>query len=136
MSKSGSCLCGAVRYEVLGPLFEVSHCHCSMCRRQHGAAFATYAQFEAGHFRWVGGESYLKIYETESGAGWCFCIQCGSTLAASNHGEITSITLGTLQDDPETKPEYHIFVASKAPWFEITDELPKHKTGPEPKPLK
>lgn len=121
----GECLCGKVRYEVKGPLHAVDHCHCSMCRRQHGAAFATYADFTPGDFRWVAGESYIKIFELRSGGGWCFCTECGSTLAGTEGQEITSITLGTVQNDPGISPESHIYVGSKAPWYEIHDDLPR-----------
>jgi len=50
MAIRGGCLCGAIQYEVNGPLFDVSNCHCSMCRRFHGAAFSTYAKFNAKGF--------------------------------------------------------------------------------------
>lgn len=121
----GGCLCGKVQYEITGPLFNADHCHCSMCRRQHGAAFSTYADFDSGDFKWVSGEDLVKIFETSSGAGWCFCRECGSSLGGTEKGEITSITLGTVEGDPGIKPEAHIFVGSKAHWYEIHDDLPQ-----------
>lgn len=125
MAIEGGCLCGAVRYEITGELFAASHCHCSMCRRQHGAAFATYAKFNPDDFKWVSGEELIKVYQTSSGAGWCFCSECGSTLAAADNGEISSITLGTIHGDPGIKPESHIFTDFRAPWHEINDSLPQ-----------
>ena len=125
MAIQGGCLCGKVRYRINGPLFAVDHCHCSMCRRQHGAAFATYADFEPGAFSWVSGEDLVKVYETEEGGGWCFCSACGSTLAGSDCGKITSITLGTVEGDPGVRPEAHIFTGSRAVWYEIRDGLPQ-----------
>lgn len=124
MAITGGCLCGKVRYQVAGPLFNVDHCHCSMCRRQHGSAFATYAEFKAGDFKWTSGEGFVKVFEPSAGAGWCFCSECGSTLAGADKGKITTITLGTVDGDPGIKPESHIFVGSKAEWYDICDNLP------------
>lgn len=96
-----------------------------MCRLQHGAAFSTYADFEPGNFIWTTGEHLVKVYETLSSGGWCFCSECGSTLAGTDNGQITTITLGTVEGDPGIKPESHIFVGSKAQWHDIFDELPQ-----------
>ncbi len=125
MKIQGGCLCGNVQYEVKGPLSHADHCHCSMCRRQHGAAFGTYANFNPDSFSWVAGESYIKIYQLSSGNGWCFCRECGSTLGGTEKGEITSITMGTVVGDPGVKPESHIYVGSMAQWYEIQDDLPR-----------
>ena len=130
MAISGGCLCGKVRYEITGHLFDSTHCHCSMCRRQHGAVFATYADFDPDEFRWSAGEELVKTYATETGEGWCFCSECGSSLAGSEKGRVTSITLGTVKGDPGIKPESHIFVGSKARWHDIDDELPQFDEWP------
>jgi len=121
----GGCLCGKVRFQVAGRLFNVDHCHCSMCRRQHGAAFATYAEFNAGDFKWTSGKGFVKIFEPSSDVGWCFCGECGSTLAGTDKGKIRTITLGTVEGDPGIRPESHIFVGSKAEWHDICDNLPQ-----------
>ena len=126
----GGCLCGKVRYEITGSFVDADHCHCSKCRRQHGAAFATYAQVNSGDFKWVSGEDYLKVYETLAGSGWCFCTECGSSLAGTEKGKITTVTLGTVEGDPGIKPESHIFVGSKAGWYEINDDLPQFEERP------
>ena len=130
MTIKGGCLCGGVRYEVTGELFASTHCHCSMCRRQHGAAFSTYAKFSPGDFRWLSGEDLVKVFETASGAGWCFCSGCGSSLAATDKGTITSVTLGTVEGDPGIRPEWHIFVGSRAPWHDVNDDLPQFEELP------
>ena len=126
MTINGSCLCGKVRYQVNGALLAADHCHCSMCRRQHGAAFASYADFEPESFQWLSGQELIKVYQIASGAGWCFCCDCGSTLAGTDDGKVTSITLGTVEGDPGITPGSHIYVGSKAPWYQITDKLPQH----------
>jgi hypothetical protein len=126
----GGCLCGAMRYEVDGPLTDVGHCHCSMCRRFHGAAFGTYAKIDSARFRWLSGSELLTVYETSPGIGWAFCRVCGSSLGVPRDGKLIEITLGTLSSDPGVRPTEHIFVGSKAPWFEITDALPQHDAWP------
>ena len=125
MTIKGSCLCGKVRYEISSDLFDVSHCHCSMCRRQHGAAFATYADFNPDDFKWTAGADLVTVYEPPPGGGWCFCRECGSSLAGTDQGKVTSITVATVEGDPGIKPEWHIFVGSRASWHEITDDLPQ-----------
>ena len=130
MTIEGGCLCGKVRYRVTGPLLDADNCHCSMCRRQHGAAFATYANFKPGEFSWIPAEELVKIYEILPGGGWVFCSECGSTLAGSDNGQITSIALGTVDGDPGLKPESHIFVGSKAQWYDIQDDLPQFEERP------
>ncbi len=130
MAVKGGCLCGRVHYEVTGELFDASHCHCSMCRRQHGAAFATYADFNPDEFGWASGEDFVRTFETSGGGGWCFCSECGSTLAGTDEGKVTSIALGTIKGDPGIQPESHIFVGSKALWDEISDDLPQFDERP------
>lgn len=65
----------------------------------------------------------VKVFQSD--AGWCFCQECGSTLAGTEQGRVTSITLGTVQGDPGIQPSHHIFVGSKASWHQITDALPQ-----------
>jgi hypothetical protein len=126
MSIKGGCLCGKVRYQISAELIDADHCHCSMCRRQHGAAFATYAQCEPDSFQWLAGEELTKVFTPNSSAGWCFCRECGSSLAATLNGKITSIALGSVEGDVEIKPAAHIFVTSKANWYDICDDLPQY----------
>ena len=126
----GGCLCGAIRYEVGDHLSDISNCHCSMCRRFHGAAYSTYAKVNAGDFRWIKGQDLLSVYETTSGIGWAFCRQCGSSLGIPSGDSLGSITLGTLDADPGVRPAYHMFVGSKAAWHDITDALPQYEAWP------
>ncbi|MEE9321289.1 MAG: GFA family protein [Granulosicoccus sp.] len=126
----GGCLCGRIHYEITGPLFGADHCHCSMCRRQHGAAFSTYAAFNPGDFNWISGEGQIKVYETLAGAGWCFCSECGSSLAGTENGRVTTVALGAIEGCPDIRPESHIFVGSKAQWYAINDDLPQFKERP------
>ena len=130
-----SCVCGEVRFEVSGSLSGASHCHCSMCRKAHGAAFGTYAAARATDFRIVSGEDRITRYRSSGGVVRTFCARCGSTLQwlRESKPEIVDIALGVLDDDPGVRPAAHIYVASKAPWHEITDRLPQHATYPDAK---
>ena len=125
MTIRGGCLCGKVRYEVKRRLVDADNCHCSKCRKHHGAAFATYANVDTAEFKWISGADIVKVFEAASGAGWCFCSECGSSLGGTDRGEITSITLGTVEGDPGVKPQSHIFTGSGAKWYEINDNLPQ-----------
>ena len=131
----GSCLCKRVRFEIHGKLGRSSHCHCSMCRKAHGAAFGTYAAVRAENFRIVAGEELILRYKSSPGVERTFCSRCGSTLQfiSQKNAGIIDVALGVLDDDPGIRVPHHIFVASKAPWFEITDGLPQYPEG-SPKP--
>ena len=128
----GSCLCGDVRFEISGVLKGASHCHCSMCRKAHGAAFGTYAAAKAADFRVVSGENRITRYRSSPGAVRTFCARCGSTLQwlRESKPDVVDVALGVLDDDPGVRPSYHIYVGSKAPWHEITDNLPQHEGLP------
>ena len=132
----GSCLCGGVRYEVHGPLRGMLHCHCTMCRKAHGAAFRSRASVRAADFRWVQGEDLLTWSESSPGNHRGFCRVCGSPLLSRFDFEPSfyGLPLGALDDDPGVRPKIHMFVAFKAPWFEITDDLPQYAELPPPRP--
>lgn len=127
MSVKGSCLCGGIRYEIDGAFGTVVNCHCSMCRKATGAAFRTRAAVPADGFRWLTGESLVSRYESSPGETRTFCRVCGATLPTffRDHPDQIGLPLGTLDDDPGVRPSAHVFVDSKAPWFEIADDLPQ-----------
>ena len=129
---TGGCLCGGVRYEISGSLRHASHCHCTMCRKHHGAAFGSYASVSRADFAFVTGATLVGRYASSSGVERGFCTRCGSTLfwdEIENRGSF-GVALGTLDGDPGVRPSLHIFVGSKALWYEIDDSLPKHQTSP------
>ena len=101
-----------------------------MCRKAHGAAFVTWGTVQRSEFQWLSGEELVKHYRSSSVAERLFCAECGSSLMVLYEGEpeIGWVTLGTVDGDPKCRPGYHIFVGSKAPWFEITDGLPQNDT--------
>jgi len=123
----GSCLCGAICYEISAPLKGVLNCHCSMCRKAHGAAFRTRASVRAKDFHFLSGEDLLTYFESSPGERRSFCKKCGSNIITrfDNNPDVYGFALGTLDSDPQIKVERHIFTAYKAPWYEITDKLPQ-----------
>ena len=128
----GSCLCGAVRYEVKEFTPHMAHCHCSMCRKFHGAAFATFGEVRAEDFSWLSGESALKAYHADNGTTRRFCSHCGSSMvfeSSGADGSVVEIALGTLDSSIENRPDANIFVASKASWYAISDDLPCYPAG-------
>jgi len=129
---SGSCLCGVVQYRVRGPLESIDHCHCSMCRRAHGTAFATYGRVAREALTWTTGEDQLQHFESSGAATRSFCRQCGSSLLFRHSAapQFDFIAVGTLDDHPGCRPEAHIFVGSKAPWYSIEDDLPQFDEYP------
>jgi hypothetical protein len=124
---AGKCLCGAVRYAVADEFIYALNCHCSNCRRATGSAFKPFAGIERHKLSVTQGEQNLLLFG-DANANDTRCRACGSLLfSVVRDGAFAHVTLGTLVDDPSIRPTAHIFVESKAPWFEITDNLPQHK---------
>jgi hypothetical protein len=130
-----SCLCGEVAWEAEGPLERISHCHCRRCRKARSAAFATNGFVPVGVFRWTRGEELLDAFKVPGARYFTqtFCRICGSILPRVDQGRgVVVIPAGSLDDDPGARVREHIFVASKAPWVEIADQLPQHVEYPAP----
>lgn len=127
----GSCLCGGIKYRIAGALTGARNCHCSMCRKAQGSAFRSRASVKAADFEWLQGEDLLTFYESSKGNHRGFCRVCGSPILSKFESDTSQygLPLGALDDDPGVRPELHVHVASKAPWFTITDELPQVPNG-------
>ncbi len=127
----GTCLCGTLRYEVDGPFSAMTHCHCSMCRKQHGSLFATYAMAPLAGFRWLSGEDRVASFKSSEHGSRNFCPVCGSPApGVVEKLGIVFVPAGNLEGDPGIRPQHHIFTGSKAPWYRITDSLPQHEAYP------
>jgi hypothetical protein len=124
----GSCLCGAVAFDFEPPNEAWHNCHCSRCRRARGGAHASNLFLSAARFHWTRGEDHVasfKLVEAERFTQ-SFCRTCGSKAPRVNReGGYVAIPAGSLDDDPGSRPERHIYVASKAAWFAIADDLPQ-----------
>ncbi|WP_439672370.1 CENP-V/GFA domain-containing protein [Cupriavidus necator] len=129
MTQHGSCLCGHVKYRIHGPLTDVLNCHCSMCRKLHASAFRTKAKVAIRDWEWVSGQNTVKFHESSPGEHKGFCSECGSSILTrfDSNPDVIGFPLGTLDSDPGVKAERHVFVGSKASWYDITDTLLQHK---------
>lgn len=131
-SLRGRCLCEAVSYEINGDLGPIFNCHCSKCRRWHGAAFRTRASIDVSQFKWLSGEDNLSTYNSSENVTKYFCRTCGSPLISTyrDRPSVLGIPLGGLEGDITGKPEAHIFTGSKASWYDVSDQLPQYEGWP------
>ncbi len=127
----GHCQCGTVRYRVDAPAQELYHCHCSMCRRCHGTLFASYATTSREYVVIEQGGGNLSTYDSSHDVHRHFCRTCGCHLLLNDDRwpHLLWFTPGTLEQGAHpghaADTEKHLFVASKVPWHELTDELPR-----------
>jgi hypothetical protein len=128
----GTCLCGAIGYEIVAPLEEMHHCHCSRCRKAHGAAFSTFARTAAAGVRIDDRAGALRHFRSSPPVQRSFCGACGSSLffRLDPLPEAIWVAVGTFDDDPGLRPQAHIFAASRAPWCAIADALPQFAEYP------
>ncbi|HXX47901.1 MAG TPA: GFA family protein [Myxococcota bacterium] len=121
----GSCFCGGIAFEIERVAF-LRHCHCSTCRKETGSAFGTLAVVRPQHFHWRRGEDLVRFYDYPPDGRRASCRVCGSKAPlALRNGTIMAVPAGLLDDDPGVRPSLHQFAGSKAPWWEIADELPR-----------
>lgn len=126
----GQCLCGSIKYQIDALEPNIGHCHCSMCRKFHGAAFATYGKAKSTNFHWLEGENQLNSFKADNGTVRQFCQNCGSSLTfAGDDGEsdVVVFALATLDSEIEQKPVAHIYTNFKANWYDINDDLLKYR---------
>ena len=121
----GKCECGTVRYRVEDAFLYASNCHCSRCRAATGSAFKAFAGIEREKLEVADGPDALLIVG-EDDLNDTRCGACGSLLfSVVRDGAYVHVAMGSLVDAPSIRPTKHIFVGSKAPWSEITDDLPQ-----------
>ena len=125
---TGSCLCGRLAYSVADSFAYALYCHCSLCRRTTGSAFKALAGIESDKLELTCGADDAVLTYGESAYHNINCRYCGSLLYAMvRGGAYVHVAMGTLMEAPAIRPSMHIFVGSKAPWYEITDGLPQHE---------
>jgi hypothetical protein len=137
-SASGSCLCGAVRFTANLPSLGCAHCHCSMCRRNHGAGYVTWFVVPKAQLVIDSGREELSRYPSSEHGSRSFCRRCGSSLFCENsqHPDRVDVALGAMLEPIDREPQLHTHFDSRANWVAIDDELPRlgGKTGLEPLP--
>jgi hypothetical protein len=122
---AGKCRCGAVRYEIPDAFLYAANCHCSQCRAATGSAFKPFAGIEREKLTITDGLDEIAVFGEED-LNDTRCGACGSFLfSVVRDGAFVHVAMGSLVDAPTIRPTEHIFVGSKAPWFEITDDLPQ-----------
>ncbi|MBJ7408997.1 MAG: GFA family protein [Phenylobacterium sp.] len=124
--RTGGCLCGAVRYEVVGPLAPIQLCHCGQCRKAQGSAFGANIPVSRATFRLQQGEAELQEYSASPGKRRVFCGACGSPLFSERDAapDVIRLRAGSLDDTDGLDLGFHIQTASKAAWWPIADDLP------------
>lgn len=127
----GSCLCGAIRYEIRGVPLMMYYCHCSTCRKATGSAFATNMLVQSADFVVVAGRELLSAYESSPNKHRHFCSACGSPIYSQAEAtkQMVSVRCGTLDTELTMRPSVHTYAAEKAEWYEISDELPQTPQG-------
>ncbi|MGH6947798.1 MAG: GFA family protein [Kiloniellales bacterium] len=132
LTLTGGCLCGAVRYQIVGIPHDPQFCHCRLCQRQFGAAFALWASFPNDGIFWTKGRP--KVYRATPIAERGFCGACGSPLFFRyfvTPGSV-GIALGTLDRPEEVPPRIHWGIESRLPWLAFADGLPEKRTDEDP----
>ncbi len=124
-SLTGGSLCGAVRYRITGAPKWVAHCHCDSCRRQTGAAFATYAGIAHDGFAYTQGKA--AAHQSSPGVARGFCLACGTplTFEGDRWPDEVHVHLGTLDDPGELAPQAHVYTEEQVPWLHMADSLPR-----------
>ncbi|ROZ80017.1 GFA family protein [Pseudomonas neustonica] len=123
---TGSCLCGAIRYRVNGPIGDIVHCHCVTCRKAHAAAFSSVAAVADSDFE-LQGADMLSHYRSSPDKARYFCASCGSQIYAKRDGTAHLVLrLGTLDDDPQSTERCHIWLSEKAPWYQLDQHLAEY----------
>ncbi|WP_340677546.1 GFA family protein [Paraglaciecola sp.] len=124
----GKCLCGAVEISINGKISEIIHCHCSLCRKNSGTAFATNGFINAAEFTILSGKDSLSVFSFKPGRNRYFCAKCGSPVYSSNDSdpERYRIRLGILDSAISERPISHNFVSSQANWEDLDAQLPRY----------
>ena len=130
MNNQASCLCASVQWEITAEPFNAFNCHCKMCRKAHGSAFGTYWFVRAEQFNWLSDTDSIVRYRSSHLLTRSFCGTCGSVVPYPSEQGNHWLVLGGCHDDGK-KSDCHVFAAHKAPWFDITDDLPRYDDYPD-----
>jgi hypothetical protein len=123
---TGSCLCGAIRFEITGSFESFYLCHCNFCRKDTGSAHAANLFSSTARFAWVSGSENVQSFSLpETRHMKSFCRTCGAALPSFQmDGDLLVVPAGSLDSPIEIRPNAHIFCSSRASWDECLDEIP------------
>lgn len=135
---SGGCFCGGVRFELAFPTQWCGHCHCSMCRRAHGAGFVTWVALARPQFRFLSGEDLVTYFQSSEHGRRGFCRVCGSSLfcESTRHPDVVDVVLANIDGEIDREPQAHIYYSDRVNWAGVDDTLPRlgGPSGVEPLP--
>jgi hypothetical protein len=125
---TGGCACGTVRYKLFSDPFDAGWCHCRTCQLNSGAPAMMFASVKAGDLRFTAGAEQVRRFRSSSFGHRLFCGACGTPIAmqVDHQTETIDFSVTTLDDPAAIEPGFHIFWASRVPWFEPKDALPRH----------
>jgi len=127
MGLTGGCMCGAVRYELKSDPFDCGWCHCRTCQLSSGAPAMVFASVPEGNLVWTAGRDRVKSVRSSTFGHRAFCRECGTPflMKMDHQPETVDFSVATLDQPGAIAPGFHIFWASKVPWFEPADDLPR-----------
>lgn len=133
MEYQGSCLCGAVKFKVVGDFENFYLCHCKYCRKDTGSAHASNLFSTEMQLIWLKGESYVKRFQLDKTEHVkSFCSNCGSALPnLQMDGSLVVVPAGSLDSKITIKPDGHIFISNRANWDESLEEIQKFERFPQ-----
>ena len=128
----GHCECKKVSFDITQEIKYLSHCHCSQCRRSHGSAFASFIEVDKSCFKYNSGMKNIKIYFSSEKCKRLFCEACGSNIMFIDEAKPDKyyVSVGVISGKPDLPKAHHVFVGSKASWYQIDDNLKQHNTYP------
>ena len=123
---TGGCLCQAIRYAVRGPIIEAGYCHCRLCQLATGSPVVAFATVAVADYHVLTGEPQIRR-SSDIGERW-FCSTCGTPLAmrVDHQPDTIDFTIPTLDDPSAVVPTFHIWVRSRIPWFNTTDDCARY----------
>jgi hypothetical protein len=126
---TGGCMCGAVRYELGSEPFDCGWCHCRTCQRSGGGPGLVFASVPEGDMVWISGAEAVRTVRSSSFGHRTFCGQCGTPfqMKVEHQPETVDFTVATLDEPGAIAPGFHIFWASRVPWFDPGDHLPRYE---------
>jgi hypothetical protein len=132
----GACFCGEIEFSIELPTLFCGHCHCTMCRRNHGAGYVTWFGVPRKKLSIDAGAASLKTFDSSDHGRRSFCGRCGSSLFCelSEHPDQIDVVLANMNEEIDRSPQFHSFFDRRVDWIPVDDELPKlgGPTGMEP----
>jgi hypothetical protein len=126
INMEGGCLCGDIRYRIKGTPFDADHCHCRICQKMTGAVMASWMDFKVEQLTWVSGNP--AEYESSKHVRRGFCSKCGTSLSFRDirHPDYFTLTIASLDNPNQVKPNYHIHTDSQVEWLTIVDDCKRY----------